>query len=70
MANCFIFQAKLTCPVYEEHIKQQNAHKEDGGFIKDEIIDIRPHPPFGTKAARKAAKERAAERLVFKEFHF
>jgi hypothetical protein len=58
----FIFQAKLKCPIYQEHLKQQSVHKEDDDFIKDEIISIQPHPPFGTKAARKAAKERAAER--------
>ncbi|CAB4018525.1 Hypothetical predicted protein, partial [Paramuricea clavata] len=52
--------AKIECPIYLEHLKQQTVHKEDSGFIKDEIIDVQPHPPFGTKAARKAAKERAA----------
>lgn len=58
----FIFQAKIECPIYLEHLKQQTVHKEDSGFIKDEIIDVQPHPPFGTKAARKEAKERAAAR--------
>lgn len=56
------FQAKSECPVYHEHLKQQIVHKEDDDFVKDEIIDVRPHPPFGTKAARKEAKERAAAR--------
>lgn len=52
----------MECPVYHEHLKQQSAYKEDDSLVKDEIIDVRPHPPFGTKAARKAAKERAAAR--------
>ena len=29
-----------------------------------EVIDINPHAPYGSKAARKAAKERAAERCI------
>ena len=28
----------------------------------DTLIDIAPHPPFGSKQERKAAKERAAQR--------
>ena len=30
----------------------------------NEVIDIKPHAPYGSKAARKAAKERAAERFL------
>ena len=53
---------KIKCPILRAHMKQQIVHKEDDDFIKDEIIDVQPHPPFGTKAARKEAKERAAAR--------
>ncbi len=37
---------------------------EEKKNVKDEVIDIKPHAPYGTKAARKAAKERAAERYL------
>lgn len=57
-----MLQAIEDCVVYEEHMKLQDKYQEDEDHITDEFIDIRPHPPFGTKAARKEAKERAAAR--------
>ena len=57
-----MLQDKEDCVVYEEHMKLQDKYQEDEDHITDEFIDIRPHPPFGTKAARKEAKERAAAR--------
>lgn len=56
------------CPKYEEFLKAELAHRgSDATFVRDEMIDIKPHPPYGTKAARKAAKERAAERARERE---
>ncbi|ELU05520.1 hypothetical protein CAPTEDRAFT_229051, partial [Capitella teleta] len=34
---------------------------------RDEQIDIKPHPPYGSKQARKDAKERAAQRMRERE---
>ena len=31
---------------------------------ENKLIDISPHPPYGSKQARRAAKERAAQRFV------
>jgi len=43
------------------------AQRTDKAHLVDEMIDIKPHPPYGTKAARRAAKERAAERARERE---
>ncbi|XP_031554986.1 uncharacterized protein LOC116291893 [Actinia tenebrosa] len=53
------------CSQYKNYIKLELANNKS--FMRDELIDIKPHPPFGTKAARKAAKERAAERARQRE---
>ncbi|EDO33633.1 predicted protein [Nematostella vectensis] len=55
------------CPQYERFIKFELTHRGDESHIRDELIDIKPHPPYGTKAARRAAKERAAERARERE---
>ena len=56
------------CPRYEQFVKAELFHRSnDAAIVKDEMIDIKPHPPYGTKAARKAAKERAAERARERE---
>lgn len=55
------------CPQYERLIKFELAQRTDKAHLVDEMIDIKPHPPYGTKAARRAAKERAAERARERE---
>ena len=64
----FCFTSKLFCCVeYERFIKFEISQRGDTSHVRDELIDIKPHPPYGTKAARKAAKERAAERARQRE---
>ena len=48
-------------------MKFELAQRTDTAHLADEMIDIKPHPPYGTKAARRAAKERAAERARERE---
>ena len=48
-------------------MKFELAQRSDTAHLVDEMIDIKPHPPYGTKAARRAAKERAAERARERE---
>ena len=48
-------------------MKFELAMRNDKAHLTDEVIDIKPHPPYGTKAARRAAKERAAERARERE---
>ncbi|KAL9965788.1 hypothetical protein ACROYT_G029635 [Oculina patagonica] len=55
------------CPQYERLVKFELAQRSDTAHLVDEMIDIKPHPPYGTKAARRAAKERAAERARERE---
>lgn len=55
------------CPQYERFVKFELAQRSDAAHLADEMIDIKPHPPYGTKAARPAAKERAAERARERE---
>lgn len=55
------------CPQYERFVKFELAQRSDAAHLADEMIDIKPHPPYGTKAARRAAKERAAERARERE---
>ena len=62
----FSFQL-YCCPQYERLIKFELAQRTDTAHLVDEMIDVKPHPPYGTKAARRAAKERAAERARERE---
>lgn len=64
--NILLFQL-FCCLEYERFIKFEISQRGDTSHVRDEIIDIKPHPPYGTKAARKAAKERAAERARQRE---
>ena len=38
------------------------SHPMQDKFNVDKMIDISPHAPYGSKQARNAAKERAAQR--------
>ena len=40
------------------------SHPLQDRFNEDKMIDISPHAPYGSKQARNAAKERAAQRYV------
>ena len=61
------FHQLYCCPQYERLVKFELAQRGDTAHLADEMIDIKPHPPYGTKAARRAAKERAAERARERE---
>ena len=64
----FFFLQLYGCPRYEQFVKAEFFNRRnDAAIVKEEMIDIKPHPPYGTKAARKAAKERAAERARERE---
>ncbi|XP_015766436.1 PREDICTED: uncharacterized protein LOC107345248 [Acropora digitifera] len=66
LENLNLFQL-FCCPQYERLVKFELAQRGDSGHLVDEMIDIKPHPPYGTKAARRAAKERAAARARERE---
>jgi hypothetical protein len=55
------------CNNYREFIQFAMAHPLSEQQKKDEKIDIKPHPPYGSKQARKDAKERAAQRMRERE---
>ena len=65
--TCTVFHQLYCCPQYERLVKFELAQRGDTAHLADEMIDIKPHPPYGTKAARRAAKERAAERARERE---
>lgn len=65
--NCYFCFQLYCCPQYERFVKFELAQRSDTAHLVDEMIDIKPHPPYGTKAARRAAKERAAERARERE---
>ena len=51
-----VFQFMVSHPLHEK-------------FNVDKLIDVAPHAPYGSKQARKAAKERAAQRYVLSLLH-
>lgn len=67
LTSSLSFLQLYCCPQYERLIKFELAQRTDKAHLVDEMIDIKPHPPYGTKAARRAAKERAAERARERE---
>ena len=51
------------CDEYKRHLYAALTHPATIGYYGDTKIDTAPHPPYGSKHARKVAKERAAQRL-------
>lgn len=52
------------CDDYREFVQFMITHPLHEKYTADKMIDIAPHPPHGSKQARRAAKERAAQRYV------
>ena len=52
------------CDQYEDLTKLYIEFNENNSGMQEEVVDIKPHAPYGSKAARKAAKEKAAEKYV------
>lgn len=50
------------CNEYQEFVQFIVTHPLHDAHKEDKKIDIKPHPPYGSKQARKDAKERAAQR--------
>ena len=58
----FPSEVLFCCDDYKEFVKFTLSHPLNEKFNVDQMIDVAPHAPFGSKKARRAAKERAAER--------
>ena len=50
------------CDRYRDFVQATLTHPLNQEFYADKPINVSPHPPHGSKLARKAAKERAAAR--------
>ena len=50
------------CSSYSEFIQYMVKHPLNAEAQEDKLINVKPHLPYGSKQARKAAKERAAQR--------
>ncbi|XP_070539411.1 uncharacterized protein [Ptychodera flava] len=55
------------CEDYHQFAEYTIRNGPEGSYPVDEKIDIAPHPPYGSKQARRAAKERAAQRMRERE---
>ncbi|XP_071508726.1 uncharacterized protein [Diadema antillarum] len=55
------------CKGYQELVEYTMENTPLSQHPSDEMIDIAPHAPYGSKQARRAAKERAAERMRERE---
>ena len=58
-------QELYCCDEYSEFIQFMITHPLHEQYNADKMIDIAPHPPHGSKQARRAAKERAAQRYLY-----
>ncbi|XP_071798226.1 uncharacterized protein [Asterias amurensis] len=55
------------CTDYQNLVEFTLTHSPEESYSVDEMIDIQPHAPYGSKQARRAAKERAAQRMRDRE---
>ncbi|XP_038049942.1 glutamate-rich protein 6-like isoform X2 [Patiria miniata] len=55
------------CEDYQQLVEFTLTHSPEDKYPVDELIDIQPHAPYGSKQARRAAKERAAARMRDRE---
>ncbi|XP_077987365.1 uncharacterized protein LOC144441971 isoform X2 [Glandiceps talaboti] len=55
------------CEDYRQFAEFTLTNGPEASYPTDEKIDIAPHPPYGSKQARRAAKERAAQRMRERE---
>ncbi|XP_006823416.1 uncharacterized protein LOC100378540 [Saccoglossus kowalevskii] len=61
------FYELYCCDDYKQFAEFTIQNGPEASFPVDEKIDISPHPPYGSKQARRAAKERAAQRMRERE---
>ncbi|XP_070539412.1 uncharacterized protein [Ptychodera flava] len=61
------FYELYCCEDYHQFAEYTIRNGPEGSYPVDEKIDIAPHPPYGSKQARRAAKERAAQRMRERE---
>ncbi|XP_041482634.1 uncharacterized protein LOC121429592 isoform X2 [Lytechinus variegatus] len=55
------------CKDYQELVEYTMENTALSQYPSEELIDIAPHAPYGSKQARRAAKERAAQRMRDRE---
>ena len=55
------------CKDYQELVEYTMENTPLSQHPSDDLIDIAPHAPYGSKQARRAAKERAAQRMRERE---
>ncbi|XP_033124651.1 glutamate-rich protein 6-like isoform X2 [Anneissia japonica] len=67
MLDAFPEKDLYCCNDYHKFVEFTMTHSPDAQFPVEELIDISPHAPFGSKQARRAAKERAAQRMRERE---
>ncbi|XP_077987366.1 uncharacterized protein LOC144441971 isoform X3 [Glandiceps talaboti] len=61
------FYELYCCEDYRQFAEFTLTNGPEASYPTDEKIDIAPHPPYGSKQARRAAKERAAQRMRERE---
>ena len=66
LLQCFCSQI-YCCTDYQQLVEFTLTHGPEATYPVDELIDIQPHAPYGSKQARRAAKERAAQRMRDRE---
>ncbi|XP_071949533.1 glutamate-rich protein 6-like [Antedon mediterranea] len=66
MMEAFSEKDLFCCPDYQKFVEFTITHSPSAEFSVD-LIDVAPHAPFGSKQARRAAKERAAQRMRERE---
>ncbi|XP_071839543.1 uncharacterized protein [Apostichopus japonicus] len=67
MRDNFTSEELYCCPDYHKFVEFAITNTPLSAQPSDELIDITPHAPYGSKQARRAAKERAAARLRERE---
>lgn len=55
------------CKDYQDLVEYTIENTPLSQYPSEELIDVGPHAPYGSKQARRAAKERAAQRLRDRE---
>ncbi|XP_022087997.1 glutamate-rich protein 6-like isoform X2 [Acanthaster planci] len=67
MAQSMTPEEIYCCSDYQQLVEFTLTHGPEATYPVDELIDIQPHAPYGSKQARRAAKERAAQRMRDRE---
>ncbi|KAJ8030816.1 Glutamate-rich protein 6 [Holothuria leucospilota] len=67
MRDNFTSEELYCCEDYQKFVEYAITNTPLSAQPSDELIDIAPHAPYGSKQARRAAKERAAARMRERE---